>query len=51
VSLTRYSGNMGLGEVVLDGEKSDMDWTTMAPGSINRLLFKAACGGIERKKS
>lgn len=48
VSMTRYSGNMGLGEVVLNGDKRDMNWTTMVSGSINGLLFKAACGEVGR---
>lgn len=51
VSMTRYSGNMGLGEVVLNGEKLDMDWRTMASGSINRLLFKMACGEVGRMRA
>jgi hypothetical protein len=48
ISMTRFAGNMGLGEVVLSGDKPDTAWTTMASGSINRLLFKLACGEIGR---
>ncbi len=48
ISMTRLAGNMGLGEVVLSGDKPDMAWETMASGSINRLLFKMACGEVGR---
>lgn len=48
VSHARYTGNMGLGEVVLNDDKPDMEWKTMAFGSINSLLFTMACDEAER---
>jgi hypothetical protein len=51
VAMIRYSSNMGLGKVVWNSDQPDMDWTTMATGSINRLLFTLACGEVGRVRT
>jgi hypothetical protein len=48
VSMTRYAETMGRGEVVLSGDGPDGDWMPITSGSINKLLFKMACGETGR---
>jgi surface-adhesin protein E len=43
LALTEFSGNMGKGEVVFISS-DEQKWEPVAPESIGRVLWKAACG-------
>jgi hypothetical protein len=43
LALTRFSGNMGKGQVIFNHQYDDSKWKDMEPGSMGMSKWKAAC--------